>query len=420
MPAWRLFERVGIELEYMIVDADTIEIRPWSDRLLRSESGAPVSDLEHGPVTWSNELVAHVLEVKMTEPAVTLEPWPGHFAQSIREINRRLAAHSARLLPTGMHPWMNPLVESEIWKHEFSEVYAAFDRIFDCRGHGWSNLQSMHVNLPFSDDREFGLLHAAVRVLLPILPALAASSPLQDGRFTGQQDSRLEAYRGNCRRLPEILGKVIPERVFDQAEYHRQILQPMYAAIAPFDSAGVLQEEFLNARGAIARFERGSIEVRVLDVQECPLADLAIAAAVVAVCEALITGTWCDPQELRPWSVEELERIFLATVRQGHFAPIESLRYARLFGYAGPPSLTAAGLWRHILTQLSQSPKHDPWKDAWQVFMKYGTLAHRIALSLPPESGPDSAEFRNQMKNVYRRLADCLEANQLFVPFSGK
>ena len=61
----------------------------------------------------------------------------------------------------------------------------AFDRIFSCQGHGWANLQSMHINLPFADDAEFGRLHAAIRFLLPLLPGLTASSPVMDGAVTG-------------------------------------------------------------------------------------------------------------------------------------------------------------------------------------------------------------------------------------------
>jgi hypothetical protein len=32
----------------------------------------------------------------------------------------------------------------------------------------------------------------------------------------------------------------------------------------------VLRHEWVNARGAIARFDRSAIEIRVLDVAECP------------------------------------------------------------------------------------------------------------------------------------------------------
>ena len=76
-----------------------------------------------------------------------------------------------------------------LWPHENREVYDAFDRIFSCKGHGWANLQSMHINLPFADDAEFGRLHAAIRFLMPLMPGLTASSPVMDGvvdRHRGQ------------------------------------------------------------------------------------------------------------------------------------------------------------------------------------------------------------------------------------------
>ncbi len=64
--------------------------------------------------------------------------------------------------------------------------------------------------------------------------------------------------------------------VFTEENYRRQIFQRMYDDIAPLDPDGVLQDEFLNSRGAIARFDRGSIEIRVINIQECPAADLAV------------------------------------------------------------------------------------------------------------------------------------------------
>ena len=45
-----------------------------------------------------------------------------------------------------------------------ASIYDTFDRIFSCKGHGWANLQSMQINLPFRGDEEFARLHAAIRV----------------------------------------------------------------------------------------------------------------------------------------------------------------------------------------------------------------------------------------------------------------
>src|SRR4051812_14813882 len=127
-----------------------------------------------------------------------------------------------------MHPWMNPRIETRIWAHDNADIYQAYASLFDTRTHGWANLQSMHINLPFADDTQFEKLHAAVRVILPIIPALAASSPIANGNDSGYSDFRMEVYRTNADRFPEIAGKIIPETISNRREYKEKILLPMY------------------------------------------------------------------------------------------------------------------------------------------------------------------------------------------------
>ena len=69
--------------------------------------------------------------------------------------------------------------------------------------------------------------------------------------------------------------------------------------MARHDPDGVLRDEFLNSRGAIARFGRGSIEVRVIDVQECPRADLAVAVLVEGVLKLLVEERWASFEDQR-------------------------------------------------------------------------------------------------------------------------
>jgi glutamate---cysteine ligase / carboxylate-amine ligase len=98
----------------------------------------------------------------------------------------------------GMHPWMDPVRETQLWPHAQSEIYRAYDRIFGARSHGWANVQSTHINLPFAGDQEFARLHAALRPIVAILPAISAASPYADGRAPGPLDYRMEAYRSNA------------------------------------------------------------------------------------------------------------------------------------------------------------------------------------------------------------------------------
>ena len=404
-----LFDAFGIELEYMIVDRESLAVKPIADRVLVDESGAVTSDIDRGPISWSNELTHHVIELKTNGPALSLTPLAGQFEHEIREINERLADEDARLLPTAMHPWMDPKTEMQLWPHDYHVVYETFDRIFDCRGHGWANLQSMHINLPFANDNEFGRLHAAIRLILPLLPALAASSPIVEGQRSGQMDSRLDVYRKNARGVASVSGRVIPEPVFDEASYRREIFDRMFADIAQYDPDGVLQDEFLNARGAIARFSRGAIEIRVIDVQECPQADLAIAALTVAVLKLLIAEKWTSFAEQSSLSIDQLEPAFLATIQQADQAVISDHDYLRQFGIDAAHPTAKEVWWRLYEACIEREPDlEEAHGHALGVLLNEGCLSRRILHSL------DSSVTKPTMHQVYHRLANCLESGEMF------
>src|SRR5947207_2820424 len=104
-----LFEGFGVELEYMIVDADTLNVKPIADEVLKAVAGKIVDnvDMPDG-ITWSNELALHVLELKGTRPFPTLSGCAKKFQENVQHVNEVLRPMNARLMPTGMHPWMNP------------------------------------------------------------------------------------------------------------------------------------------------------------------------------------------------------------------------------------------------------------------------------------------------------------------------
>ncbi|HTO59219.1 MAG TPA: glutamate-cysteine ligase family protein [Pseudomonadales bacterium] len=398
------FSVFGIEIEYMIVDRDTLNVAPLSDQLLTAAHGELTQETEQGDIAWSNELALHVIEVKTNGPTARLDAAVGNFQAALRHIHQLLAPMNARLMSTGAHPWMDPLQDTKLWPHGDDEIYMAFDRIFGCQGHGWSNLQSMHINLPFADDAEFGKLHAAIRAVLPILPALAASTPFLDGRATGFADARVDTYAKNQIRIPSITGRVIPEPVRSHDEYQSVILEPMYRAIRPEDPLGILQFEWLNSRGAIARFDRNAIEIRLIDTQEQPGADLAIAALVVATIERLYRGPAATLDAADAIDTDELARILKACVQLGERAPIDNADYRRVLG--APDARTGQDVWR-ALANLS-APKLVPHEDALDVLLADGTLATRLLRDVGARVDAKS------LKKTYARLCDCLAHGRMF------
>ncbi len=403
-----LFAGFGIELEYMVVDRSSFAVQPIVDELLRHFAGSYVGDFDDGPISWSNELALHVVELKTNGPAPALAGVASSFQRSVQRLDAALAPMGARLMPGGMHPTMDPKREFRRWPHDYAEVYGAYDRIFDCRGHGWSNLQSCHLNLPFANDDEFGRLHLAARALLPLLPALAASSPFCDGRFTGWLDWRLQVYRHNQARVPRIAGLVVPEPVTTREQYFREILEPTWADIAPLDPDRLLREEWLNSRGVVAKFFRDALEIRVLDVQECPAADLAIASLVVAVLRALCTERWCGLATLAALPTEELAAVLWQVAKEGDQAMVTHRGLLQALGLQEPCS--ALGVWRHLADATLRSPSDlDPLLAApLHTILTHGPLARRLLAAFG--TAPDPAAFRS----MKQQLADCLHAGVSF------
>jgi len=406
--AFHLFQVTGLEIEYMIVDAATLRVSPRADLVLCDAAGAVVSDVEHDDISWSNELVSHVIELKTSGPVPRLAGIAAAFQNHVRRINALLSPHGARLLPTGAHPFMDPATETVLWPHEYGPVYAAFDRIFGCKGHGWSNLQSMHVNLPFCGDEEFGRLHAAVRLLLPLMPALTASTPVLDGRVTGLLDSRMGFYGKNSARVSSVAGLVVPEPIFDEASYRRDIFERMYRDMAPLDPEGILCDEFLNARGAIARFDRGAIEIRVLDTQECPAADVAVAGLIRSALMALAEGRIGDIGRRRDMDTARLAGLLGTVVRDADTAVIDDADYLAALGLPGR-TISAGDAWRALHEAAWPDMERDPlWDAPLGTILTRGCLARRILAALHGDVS------RPNLAAVYRRLADCLEAGEVF------
>ncbi|MCX5871104.1 MAG: glutamate-cysteine ligase family protein [Deltaproteobacteria bacterium] len=404
-----IFGGAGVELEYMIVDADTLDVKPLTDEVLKAVNGSYNENYNKPGVCWSNELALHVIELKTGEPTSFLADFISLFQQDVGQINTILKDFNARLMPSGAHPWMDPFRETRLWPHHHSAIYEAYNKIFDCRGHGWSNLQSAHLNLPFSGDDEFGRLHAAIRVLLPILPALAASTPIVDGRRQDSLDYRMEVYRTHSSKIPSLTGDVIPEPVFTSADYDTQIFQRMYRDIKIHDPDTVLQNEWLNARGAIARFDRSAIEIRILDVQECPLADLAVASLIINTLKALVDGLWSDPVQLQQWRTDTLADILFKTIKTAEKNTISNGDYLNIFGLQKRREMTAGDLWCHILQEIkSHYLLPEVFLEPLQIITQRGTLASRIVRQLNNDLS------RPALNRVYGRLCECLAQGVMF------
>lgn len=403
MPKYSVFSVLGIELEYMLVNQQ-LEVQPQSDVLLRMlGKGQLANEVALNQIAISNELVMHVIELKTNGPKKPTEPLGQYFQETVRHLNALLAKEGLQLLPTGAHPWMNPQ-ETKRWPYDSKDIYEQYDKIFDCRGHGFANLQSTHLTLPFANDEEFRRLHNAIRLILPLIPALAASSPFLEGKPSGYKDLRLYFYGKNQAKIPAISGQIIPDFSTSPAQYRKDILEPMYEAIRPFDPEGILQHEWLNSRAAIPKFAYHGIEIRILDTQECVKADLALVSAIIAILKK-----W---YEEHPYYLQKvcdtklLKTLYDKTLIEGLNTPVESEELYQQWGLS-TRSATCREIWEKLIEAVSPTLDQET-QLTLEFILKKGNLSERLlsAYALTPNKAG--------LKAIYQNLALCLAENELF------
>src|SRR5215470_14375754 len=85
-----LFAAHGVEVEYMLVDAETLDVAPAADRLLEAAAGELVEEFANGEIAWNNELALHVIELKCNGPRRSLRGLGRAFADNVALANSKL------------------------------------------------------------------------------------------------------------------------------------------------------------------------------------------------------------------------------------------------------------------------------------------------------------------------------------------
>jgi glutathione synthase/RimK-type ligase-like ATP-grasp enzyme/gamma-glutamyl:cysteine ligase YbdK (ATP-grasp superfamily) len=407
------FEVAGMELEYPTVNEE-LEVVALVEPAFRVIAGRGTSDIELERVGFSNEIADHVFEVKTLEPVYALRDAEEAIVGGIRRFSDVLQHEwRARLLPTAMHPWFDPM-KARLWTRSGLRVYTTYAQIFDIRTHGWMNVHATHLNLPFGDERETMAMHTAAAMLLPYLPALAASSPVHDGVLQPFADARLAWILQHQSRIPETVGRIVPEYVDSFSSYRREIIQPMYAALDDYPHSEPIRQEFLNSRGAVLRFGRRALEIRVLDTQECVKLDVAIAVFTRAALRQLTAEVLSGAIEPPPH--DALVADFEACVAAGSAAVV---RAPHLVGDCGGEPCIGV---RSVLDALMERARRAVTdEDAGYLglvddIIVQGTLSERIRARLEPLAG-SGEPFMAGLREVYTELAACLVSNE---PWSGR
>jgi len=337
----------------------------------------------------------HVMEVKANSPFKSPLEFEETMQMAVTTLNQIVQKHGARLLGTGMHPLLK-LRETSIWPHYHKKIYREYSKIFNLNQHGWLNIQSFHLNLPYEKEVDGVQIHNLLVNLIAYLPAIASSSPIYEGKNGPDLDNRLQFYKINQKEIPSITGEVIPEYVSSFSQYKHDVIDRYSEDLAKAGaSKALLNREWINSRGVIFRFDRRALEVRVLDEQECVRSDVALSCFVRAALRGLISLK----AELLPHNL--LVKDFNLIIKAGLNAQVSS-----------PYGKSARQVCQHYLNLAFEYATEDEKKYFWiiQKRIENGSLSEIIRRRVLGRS--EKTDFHEAIISVYSTLINCLSDNE--------
>ncbi len=392
---YKTLEALGPEHEFSIVDSE-LKVLPIVDKIMKGLHGRIVNSVERQLYTFGKELQMHVMEIKPNRPFRS----PIDFEETIQEAVLTMCdllqrKHSASLLGTGMHPMMR-LEETVIWPHRHRQIYESYGRVFNLRRHGWLNVQSFQLNLPYSDEKSGVLLHNILANICPYLPALSASSPIYEGSLSETADNRLKFYAENQKEVPSVTGDVVPEYVFSFDQYRKEIIEKYSSDMlrAGADRT-ILGKDWVNSRGAIFRFDRKAIEIRVMDEQECIKSDVALSCFV----RALLRGLTKEGLTFLPHAV--LVKDFKLIMEEGLNSRVQ-----------GPYGQSARQVCQHFLrvARANATEEEKKYLGLVQKRIEKGNLSETIRERL--HNRAQKTDLKDAIIGVYSQLIESLIDNQ--------
>jgi hypothetical protein len=392
---YKTLEVFGPEHEFSIVN-DQLKPLPIVDLVIKKLCGRIKNNVTLSNFVFGKELQKHVAEFKGNRPFRSPLCFEETLYNAILYISGTLDHFGAHLLGTGMHPTLN-LTEAKIWDHRDRHIYHALDQLFNLRQHGWLNIQSFQLNISYSTEQEGVKLYNQLRNVLPYLPAISASSPIYDSGFGEFVDNRLHFYRLNQIQIPSITGDIIPKPTESFIKYKKIILKyslDLKKANAP---PCLINREWINSRGAILRFDRKAIEIRIMDEQECIKADVALSCFIRALLRGLIQN---DEVHL-PHAL--LVTDYYSIAKKGLNAKVNH-----------PQSSTARGVCRYLLQIADEYAFPEERQYLWIIKKRIenGNLSEIITKHITKRM--QKTTLSEAIFNVYQMLITKLRKNELF------
>jgi len=390
-------EVLGPEHEFSLVDGNLYPL-PIVDTMIKELNGRIVNCVRLKGFTFGKELQSHVAEFKANVPFYSPETFEENMQKAALEIADFVERkHDAQLLGTGMHPLLR-LEEAKVWSHRDRKIYEALSRIFNFYQHGWLNIQAFQLNLSYGNEKEAVQLHKVLANLLPYIPAISASSPIYESKISEYADSRLHFYRINQKEIPSMTGNIIPEYVRSFKEYRQITVNRYTGELQKLNAPGcLLNKEWLNSRGAVFRFDRKAIEIRIMDEQECIKADVALSCFIRACLRGMLLQS--EPYLPRKVLIEDLKSV----IKDGLEAKVQHPR--------GPTARDVCRYYFRIALE-NASVEEKTYLPIVRKRIEEGSLSNLIRRDVLKKA--QKTDLGEAILGIYSKLAKNLRENEVY------
>jgi gamma-glutamyl:cysteine ligase YbdK (ATP-grasp superfamily) len=385
---------LGPEHEFSLVNQE-LKVLPVADKIIKDFSGKIINFIKLPSFTFGKEMQLHVIEVKANSPFKSPVQFEETMQNGVSTLSQIVNKQGALLLGTGMHPLLK-LEETAIWPHYHRKIYQEYAKIFNLNQHGWLNIQSFHLNLPYRKEADGIQTHNLLANLCAYLPAITASSPIYEGKAGPDVDNRLRFYKINQREISSVAGEVIPEYADSFSQYKHGVIGRYSEDLAKAGAGKtLLSREWVNSRGVIFRFDRSALEVRVMDEQECVKSDVALSCFIRATLRGLIALK----AELLPHNL--LVKDYNAVVKKGLNAQVSN-----------PNGKTARQVCQRYFNLACEYADEDEKKYLWLIKkrLENGSLSELILDRVLRRA--EKTDFHQAVINVYSTLIKCLSDNE--------
>ncbi len=403
-----------LELTLALVGRGSLDALPLTDELLSLRcEGERLRCVRDGEVIWSNVGPRHMLQLAAKHGFETMDAAKEFFSAQISELAAEAERVDGKLMPGGMHPWLRT-EQMESWPHGGATQDDAMHALIGNQRHGWGNQQPLNLSLPFASELEFAPLYASLRFLLPLMPALSAASPFVAGRRGPARQCRVAARHDYLCSHPAFaitsVQRLVPPALTELKAFESLVSVPLSKALQTLGLATRLTPRDVSASGLWVDPVGGSIEIRMLDGQECLQANLAICAALQALALHVSFDSGVPTAELDVWPAARLDELTLDTVRYGAQAMLRDGDYLRSWGFPEGSRCRASELLQFLWEEKLSAAFDENLRVALETIVHHGSLASRLLESLPPRWDAEA------LFGVYRNVAKCLADDTILLP----